>query len=1192
MDNGIHIIKASAGSGKTYTLAKDYIKLLLCEESASLLALPANGKPCEKLRLRPIGNDYSRNSQHEHILAITFTNAATAEMKERIIDQLYWLGQGDEDRCKYIGDFKKELQYNDFSEVEAAARKALSNILFNYNTFNVSTIDSFFQSILRTFARELDCDYNYDIQLDSNYAIKQAAQSLLSKLGTRGSNILDQWIKNLVEHKISEGKNPNVFSSSKDLESLAKDMRSEQLSGKMDEIRQYLSDRGSGNGISRISQFTKWLKETRKQLEESILASEKKAAEQITMLGIDVSHMKYAKFIENMLVPGYFDQKRDVKKIATDYKKRFTGDDSPKRLERGYFFKKGTADDEIDAFHNHVLPLLTDIAPLGLKYELISDANDKIWNVGLLGALDTEIEKFRIDNNLILMDDTNDMVKKVIDSGVPFMYERIGTQTSNYMIDEFQDTSTKQYHNFKMLLDESCSTGHNDLIIGDEKQSIYRFRNSDPNLLLYGIEKDFGDLCQTYNLSANHRSMRQIIEFNNCFFTRVKESLKSNPDTARYEKLQRTYQNIEQTVGTTGKKSTDRGYVEINIVSKSQAAEAVPAEEIKLHVPRLIDDLRQRGYHMKDIGVLVNKNKEGNDIVSAILQYNEKRVEKDSTYEPIQIMSSESLRLINSPQVRLIVSVLQFLDTTHLSGSIPEADDNGNIKDKFNKKRFNDQRLYSIIHDFEHKVADQEIPEGPSQDKNDMGQMLLECLNDDLKLSRDMPQQTERMAAYFHKVEHLLPDYRTEPMNLTSIVDRIIKQYVLNDGKQTDERKVGTSYLLAFQNVVNDFVAHSNSGTIREFLKYWADNGSKLTVPSPADADAVQIMTIHKSKGLEFKCVIIPLADWDLEPKIRQSDTTWIPRELWAQEFGLDSTDIVPPVIPIRASLAPTVETFKVMTDKEFQDSLIDNLNKTYVAFTRPKTELYVFTAESGEKGQVGKCIAETVMGMEHETENPDPDWPEGLDVEKITFGCKPGQVKQDDAAKEQQPDMVLSVDMPQYYVNIASPEMLKVSLPEFCTPEQEAGNSLHRLLSRLGTARDLERTITFGKTRNIIADSKDPYWTAERMEAAIRRLVTEQPTSEWYGDELTAYNERTISYIDKGHNLRHKRPDRVVRRPDGSYLVIDYKTGDDEAPDVVQRYRRQVKGYMQMIARATGCTRIEGRIINLQSWHIIDVND
>lgn len=1174
MDNGIHIIKASAGSGKTYTLAKDYIKLLLCHESPSLL-----GSGDKKPELRPQGN--GTDSYHSHILAITFTNAATAEMKQRIIDQLYWLGQGDGKRCNYTADFKRELSYNDFGEVQEAARQALSNILFNYNTFNVSTIDSFFQSILRTFARELDCDYDYGIQLDDDLAQSAAINSLLATLGTKGNGYLDEWLSEYIKTQVSEGGNPSVYSNKtkNDLKNMAKELGKEEFSSKHDAIHDYLSDIGSGAGVSRIGRFTKAVAQAINQAQSGILELDAQVSGKMRALAIDGSKIKtqsnMGKVLVAMLTEGDSDDpKRSIDDIS-HYIDTFCDNNNKKKyplkkttFEHGNFFKKGASETDKDKFHNHVLPLIREIINIFTRCDALESAQKNIWKLGLLGKIDDEIVSYRKENNVILLKDTNDMMKKVIDSGVPFMYERVGTWINNFMIDEFQDTSDKQYHNFKELLDESCSSGHNSLIIGDEKQSIYRFRNANPELLLNGIEADFGERCETSSIDHNYRSLSEVVNFNNEFFGKALQYYKDNHDTANYDILQATYRHIEQ---KPGKKSDDTGYVEFVIGNADASHEGI------FSVPMLIEELRERGYRMSDIGILVNERREGNTLVSQILEHNEKRIDTNPKYDPIQIMSAESLKLVNSPQVQLIVGVLRFINASQMSEAVADADDKAAA---YRKKQLSDQRLYSIIHDFESKLASYDRPQGVGADR-DFGSLLLQSLSADRQMATDIPQEKERMEAYSKKVSGLLPDYRTEPMNLTSIVDRIIKQYVLFGDKKLNERKVGTSFLLAFQNVVNGFVTDSsNCGTIREFLDFWDQKADTLTVPTPSDANAVQIMTIHKSKGLQFKCVIIPFANWKMT---KEEETTWITRELWVKTFGTDA-EVVPPLVPMRTSDVKGVEQFKQQLDEANQRSLIDNLNKAYVALTRAEREIYVMAFPPQKKAQqpFSDLVARIVLEMDGEVDNSNED----KGMIRWSRGSRPETVEIRHSEAEDQS----AIDMPQYYVNIATPELLKVSLPEFTTPEQQAGTSLHRLLSRLGTARDLERTIAFGKSRCIIADHGGQYWNAERMEAAMRRLVGEEPTSEWFAPENHVYNERSITHADRNHNMCHTRPDRVVRRPDGSHIVIDYKTGADESHAMTERYKRQVAGYMRRVAAASGCSQVEGYIIYLQSWHIVKV--
>ncbi len=1184
MGNGIHIIKASAGSGKTYTLAKDYIKLLIAQESPQLLR---GGS--DRLKLLRGGDN------HEHILAITFTNAATSEMKQRIVEQLFLLGQGDGSRCNYCDDFKKEFEYRDFGEVQSAARRALSGILFNYNSFSVSTIDSFFQTILRTFARELDCDYNYEIQLDTKYALTVAVHNMLAKLGS-GSQ-LDSWVEEFIKSSISERKDSgNIYGAGTagDLVKFAQTLSSEQYGSQSAGIRQYLQGKSGGRML--ISTFRKRLIALRNNAATCWMDSVKSAIDELHSIPGADDKMSKGKALrklldaESNLLPNRVED-YEVKLFGKEFWDKFCCDASK-------YYNKGAKPDTISEVDSRVMPKMQEAIEARLRHKGLTELLSALWNVGLLGAIDEELEAYRKDNNLILMSDTNSMVSKVIDSGVPFMYEHVGTWINNYMIDEFQDTSRQQYENFKQLLDDSIGNGHNSLIIGDEKQCIYRFRNSDPELLLHQLEDDFSGCHSRQSLDTNFRSRTNVVDFNNRFFTAMISRYRTSGATIGFATLQSTYASIEQKVSPHNA-NKHKGYVEVNVMHKSQGSSATPEQYVLERVPELIVELRQRGYRLHDIGILVNRRKEGNKVVESILDYNDTHVGEEG-FEPIQIMSAESLLLLNSPQVRLIVSVLRFLDSTHLSGAAAGTSNDGTneadgARAAYVHRMLGNQRLYSVVHDFECSVARQRatgdnVQQVDGNTTPDYGSLLAESFAAD---ARQTGTAEEKARVYAAKMARLLPDGNTEPMSITTIVDRIIKEYVLADGNgRLSEQQVGTTFMLAFQNLVTDFATRSTSGTVREFLQFWDENKDRLAVNSPGDADAVQVMTIHKSKGLQFKCVIIPHAEWDMVDQ--REGVIWVDRQEWLKDYSGSfngSEQTVPPLVPMTRRAVSASANLQHITDKMNQESLIDNVNKTYVAFTRAERELYIFACSpSSSKKDVPP------LGCEIESIMP------GFDIAGEKLAAKVGddelQVQQW-AIGEQEESIVAAkagtsgveaVAMPQYYVGLSSSEVVKVSLPEFETAEQQSGNTMHRLLSRVRTAADVDRALRFALTRGIVTNEPGQYWDTRRISATLHRLVTDERTRSWFANDNRVYNERSITYQGPSHDQRHARPDRVVRRPDGSWVVVDYKTGDNETNDNVARYRKQVAGYMDKIRKSAGGAAVEGYVVFLRSWHIVKV--
>ncbi|MBP5688056.1 MAG: UvrD-helicase domain-containing protein, partial [Muribaculaceae bacterium] len=894
MSNGtIKIIKASAGSGKTYNLARTYI--------ANLIGVPTNntvtvgGKEYEQFKLHNLPN------HHRHLLAITFTNKATNEMKERIINELYLLSKNEGD---YVKDFSIMFVGCSIDDVVAAARKALISMLFDYANFNVSTIDSFFQRVLRNFARELDHDYNYEVQIDHEYATSVAVHDFLLELGTTGNKntTITQWVKDFIINNINKNKDWNFFGKTEGLQKFANNIYKEFFLEHQDEVIDYLKDIGQDGATPKLEQFKQYISAARESHQKDLDAVVGKYKDFFSSRGLELDDIKYA--LVKSFCDGTFTEFKDnpgtLKKYAT-----LDNVLEEKIIKKVAWSKLSSGDDE--AFQQLVQETVDHYDIIVIYDSILKN----IWNLGLLGKINEKLEQYRKDNNSILIADTNELIGKALKSGAFFIYEHVGTQFENYMIDEFQDTSKKQYSNFVPLLEEAIGDGKDNLIIGDEKQSIYRFRNSDPSLLRDKIEKDFAGRVCTNTLDTNYRSHKAIVEFNNELFSAMFNdmSLRDN-----YPVLIKTYNNIIQKVH----KSDKPGRVEVNFVPNVNS-ETKTREAIFKTLPGLINSMLNRGYRMGDIAILVSSNDHGNQIIAEIMKYNEGAGKNC----PINVVSGDSLMLENSPSVKLILSALRFLEVTQYQ--LPEDNDDA-LTDEFTKfleHRVNEQRYYKILHDFMARMQ-------KSSDITSAGEILHDCVEEDhadnALLKNDKHKQ---LTKYAHITQDLMPDKVAQLSNLVNVVDKIIAKYILTN----DASELENSYLMAFVDVVHGFSRRHNGGTIAEFLQYWDTMSSEFTLGSSGSIDAVNVMTIHKSKGLEFKCVIVPCANWPLN---KMGNDFWIDKKQMLDNldsFGeIKNIDkaIVPPLLPIEMSKFKLASFFSKLYDDEYEKTLIDNINKLY----------------------------------------------------------------------------------------------------------------------------------------------------------------------------------------------------------------------------------------------------------------------
>lgn len=1161
----LQVIRASAGSGKTFTLAKLYIEQLLWSQD------PATGRS----QLRATGCNY-----HEHMLAITFTNKATNEMKQRIVDELYKLSKGE---GQYLDGYIKD-HGNTKEQIQAAAQSALKGILHGYTHFNVSTIDSFFQTVVRTFAHELGCDYNYEVQLDEKYATSQALLAFMHDLGRNPNAPIEKWVKSYVNAQAQNEGNWNFYNydnhSRYSLLTFAQFINKEQFRAHHEEITDYLKE------LHRLTAFQKEITQQRIGCENYCNDFGLQLQDFFDKARIDASFIKSTP-VKKLLGIDPSPLNSDNLKTLRSY------DDTA--LDEKVLYSKKVDPDTITACSGKFASLLAEYLDHYDRWQLLDSLLKNIWRLGLLGKIDAKLQEMNRGNESIMISDTNELVAKTLKGDVPFVYERMGSWLNNFMIDEFQDTSTKQYENFIPLLNDSLGNGNGNLIIGDEKQSIYRFRDSNPDILQKCLADDFNDnYDDSTQLNTNYRSLENIVKFNNVFF---KKLLENYPGSRGHDKLQATYSNLEQATSPSAQANELKGYVRVNCIygpkQKSASSDLKASEQVLKRLPQYLLDLkRNQGFEFNDMLILVNRNKEGQSIVKKLLSHNATCGENDR----IDIVSGESLLLSNSPCVRLIVSVLRFIDSTQYHSDETNDEQSSNdaahektAEEQMLEKRLSEQFRYKMLHEFEKQLREQD------DETANCGPLLARCFDNNNALRDDTVQN--QIKEYNDEIKVLMADDGNEMTSLTGLVDKIIKEYMAGTDISGD-----TAFLLAFQNLVLNFSAQRNcGGTVHEFLKFWDEKKDKAAVPSGDGGNAVNIMTIHASKGLEAPCVIIPFASWTM---VDPDDITWIDRETWknlssscqpatdtaSSQTGKD--DNVPPLIPLSSSLMQNVSAFNSYYTQLYEEDLIDKVNKTYVAFTRPSQQLHIFVMKP-EKNTSHDSIDQLIMSiMPHIGKIVTHYWPEqhpddtGKDdvVDYWELGCpEPCYHKKGSDSTQ------CSSDMPDYAVNSAL-SRLEVKLPESATAMQQAGNSMHSLMSMIKRKGDEKRALRYAQRRHLLDSSEQTAWSLERAKSTIERMYQDQRTRDWFDPDNKVYNERTIVVRpDDGGGPKLKRPDHIVVRPDGTTIVVDYKFGANHAPAQERAYKRQVKQYVDLLAQA-GHNKVEGYLWYVDSNTVVPV--
>ena len=1195
------VIKASAGSGKTYTLAKEYIKHLLFTTSDD-----SEGKLTP--RRRP--GDTRPLNTHRLLLAITFTNKATDEMKSRIVNELHRLAQPGV-KSDYLEGFMQESAQSE-DEVRRLARLALSELLFDYSNFNVSTIDSFFQGILRNFARELDRDFNYDIQLDEKYAVRAATHNFMLSLGRAPvMTEVDKWVKNyqrqLINEKAKSKKWKFFRDDGGDLSEFASNINSEEFRGKMDEIRSYLGQVGEDgefkSDFSRIRRFMAWVKDMIQTFEERVSQAD---ADLIEYLRPMESALKGA--LMNFYNKGAFtDTLKDAseEKIASQ-------------------FRKGSIPD--GSVITHITQLVAQHFNNERLAAFMSAIENNLGLLGMLGMIDVHLERFRHETNSILIGDTNELIGIVLDGGSAFVYERVGTSISHFMIDEFQDTSSKQYENFKGLLQESLSSGNFNMLIGDAKQSIYRFRNADPTVFREKVDQDFkNDITDGLDAgnrpapgeptSTNYRSSRHIIEFNNDLFEFISQRYSDQPT------ISGTYQDYRQAMPNNIDKKPP-GYVRLYTGNYHELAGDPfirPILEAQGDLPSSEDDLAQvdtltllpayllhlhQRYQWGQIGILVYTNNDGQKVVQRILEYNQR-----TSGEPIKVISGESLQLNNSPIIRRIIATLRFIDACQFTTGEDDDDpdeDMRKMRDSIKRKLVNNQRLYAGMSRFIHAIAS-----CPDATPAELGQILEQSLDDINEAPENDDDDTGN--EFTRTLATLLPG-AGELSTLTSIIETIIARFKSEemnggtaDGTTSSDVDRETAFLLAFQDTVAQFCSQRNGGSVREFLRFWDEKKDTLAMSSDENSDSINVMTIHKAKGLEFDCVVLPFANWQLDGNARE-DKYWVTRDDFVDAMNAlpgnnepPQIQDVPPLLRIDANTTAQLMEQGIIggklrdfVAKRITDATIDNLNKTYVAMTRPCIEMHIFCGTDRDRGSHNDLkpllndFASTIEKMRpvELAGNTVNNW---YEYGTPSTSGEIAAYKQSQNKKDQR---TAPVDVPITRYNVSDiPPELRVRVENASSSHIKAGIRLHSLMSRIGNRDDLERVIAQGIKRGTITRNEDDLCSMDSVKAHVLNPIMDERcrVAAWFDPSNKVYSERTITTAssEAEDGIENLRPDRIVRLPDGRLLVIDYKTGQRKD----RRYCRQVASYIEKLRAMGFGNDIEGRIWYIAFDIIIDEN-
>ena len=1113
MEEHLTVYRASAGSGKTFTLAVEYISLLVKD--------PEN---------------------YQHILAVTFTNKATQEMKMRILSQLYGIANSLQSSQQYFNKVKEKTNMPD-AVIRNNARAALTLLIHRYNNFRILTIDAFFQQVLRNLAHELGQTANLRVDLNNEEITEKAVDQMIESL-EKGQPVL-QWISTYINNSIEDDNGWNIIGKIKTFgTNIFKDFYKAHEAN----LKEQLSNADD------FKVYETTLRKRRNDIRKTFNSKARSILNEIKNANLDIpSNYRsglYKYLTDSAIAP------LTNKPLKAGVLK---ANESPQNWTSS---KCAKADKQ------QIQTLAAEVLSAQLS-ELIAYNNDN-WNefqsiqltlshlseLRLLHAIADAVDNLTKDTNRFMLSNTQALLKELIaDSDTPFIFERIGARLKHVMIDEFQDTSTIQWQNFQVLL-ANCMAQElsQNLIVGDIKQSVYRWRQGDWGIL-NNIEKSFAhQKIRLETLDYNYRSEKRIIDFNNAFWEQcvantAKEVAQDDAEKAKI--VQKAYEDVAQKTH----KTTENGFVKISLYPSKSMKEAVLEELIET-----IKELFNNGYGGKNqskIAILVRSKSNIQDIVNALLQ---------SFGNEINIVSDEAFRLDASLSVNIIVSAMHLL--THPDDVLTRG---------------------KLV-----KLYNQEVLKKPLTDTD-----LLVSINESNNIdTKNIDKKERRKLATEQQMaklnSQLPPEYvaNRELLLGLPVVDLVDKLFMLFG---LDQLEGQSSYICTLYDTLNDFLK-DHTADIDDFINEWENSLSSKTIQSD-EIEGIRIMTIHKSIGLEFDNVIIPFCNWEMEKK----------GTLWCETKNKPAPYNKLPLLPIDFSRDKLIGTvFEDDYKEEHFQNIVDNLNLLYVAFTRASKNLFVFGLRQGKTtldniakgtppGNRSYAIELALRQVSEQLQGSSLSFPDDIGSEiHFEYGTLVPETHEKEHAVADNPflikpdkHIVSIATYPQAATFKQSNKSIEFVKGEDVDPSDRTryikiGNVLHQLFSTIYTTADIPAQLNELEQQGIIYNDEI---TSAQLRTRIEDAITNPQVQEWFSKRWQLYNECTILEYNKDTNeMEEHRPDRVMT--DGKeFVVVDFKFGKER-----EEYKKQVQQYMEILIRM-GHKKVSGYLWYVVKNNVVEVN-
>ena len=1019
------IYDASAGSGKTYALVKEYLKIILVAK---------------------------KNDAYRNILAITFTNKAVHEMKSRIVGNLLEFAKDNPNpkAADLMQVLSVEIKLS-VSEIQIKSKQIIKHIIHNYAAFDISTIDKFTHKVIRAFAHDLNLPMTFEVTLDTENLLTEAVDAIIAQAGE--DDILTNLLIDFTMQKTDEDKSWDISREILDTgRLLLNENNREEITHFQDKsITEFIEIK------NKVAQACKVIDKENSELARSLLVL-------IDEKGIDIKSFSAGHF------PNH---------LNTINSEKFNPNNKTYHEFEDIKINKAAKDKlDIEAIIPELLSVLDAIYTKFEKRDFYNAFLKNITPLSLLNTVSIELAKIQKEQNVLSIAEFNAIIyNEIQNQPAPFIYERLGERYRHFFIDEFQDTSEMQWQNLIPLIDNATSSeieGEKGtlMIVGDPKQSIYRWRGgkAEQFIELSKGKNPFNNPDkQIFTLDTNYRSYSQVIDFNNKLFYYLSSEF-TNLD----------YQDLYENHSCQEENSKKGGYVNISFIPKlenSSEEEEDALDKVELYLQatlKTIEKVKKEGFEYQEIVILTRKRAQGTAVANYLIENN------------IPIISSETLMIQNSSEVQLIINVLKYLNNS----SDIEA------KASFLLYIANKVQSGLAVHDF--------IVKG--KEKSNEKEFEVWLTQFDISLS--------------------FQDIRKK--SLYEAVEIIVSKFLSKSH----------SYVQYFIDIVLERDVRNQAG-IADFLIYWNKNKDKFSIPSPEGKNSIRLMTIHKSKGLEFPVVIIPFADEDYARKPK--DKLWLDAEL--ETFGLPKV-----LIDNSSSVEYFGEDAATVFHEKKQEELLDNINVLYVALTRAEEQLYIISQylDPNKEGQYPYNTASFFINYLIAIEVYNPS------ILEYEFGNRIKLSEAISVIDETNTIPIVSQVLDFKNIKIAQREALM-----WGTHQQEAieyGNIIHEILSFVKTRTDIDLAIIKAIENGLITSNQK-----EVVSNSIQEIVNNKELESYFCKGNEILNEQAIIQKE-GKTIK---PDRMVLTKNNEVYLLDYKTGIHN-----QKYQLQLENYQNAIEK------------------------